>query len=288
MIQQFEEQPDLLPGISAYVPCFNNEDTVEESIHSLLNQTIKPDKVFAVDDGSTDKTRERVSAAGVEVLCNGRNFGRGYTRARAIEQVSHEYVVCCDATNVLAPDFLEKTLPYFNDPKVASISGHLRSSNASGFVGRWRSRHLFKENVTPGPPIPTAMLITYGTLMRTSPILQVGNFNQSLMHTEDNELGLRLVSAGYKILGSPDAVVRSIALPKLWNTLERYWRWYVGVDEKVSIGNYLHTIKASFRPMAQQDVASGDWAAAMISLLCPHYCLWKTLSRKLAGKTNRQ
>jgi len=277
------------PNVSAYIPSFNNQDTIEASLHSLLNQTISPAEVFVVDDGSTDNTGQNAAKVGVEVLKNEKNCGRGYTRAIAIDRASYEYVLCCDATNILEPDFLEKTLPYFSDPKVASISGHLRSSQeAQGVVGRWRSRHLFKEDVVPGPPVPTSMLITYGTLMRKDPILEVGNFERSLTHTEDNELGLRLFAAGYKILGSPDAVVRSIATPQLWKTLERYWRWYVGVDEKVSIGNYLHTIKASFRPMAQQDVASGDWAAAMISLLCPHYCLWKTLSRKLAGKTNRQ
>ena len=279
-------QQDLLPGISAYVPCYNNEATIEASVHSLLNQTLKPNEVFVIDDGSTDQTRERASSTGVEVLTNGENFGRGYTRARAVDRAKFEFILCCDATNILEPDFLEKTLPYMENPEVASISGHLRSAEARGTVWRWRSRHLFKEDIVPGPPFPTSMLITYGTLMRIAPILKVGNFNPTLTHTEDHELGLRLHAAGYKILGSPDAVIRSIAPTTLWKTLERYWRWYAGVDEKVSIRNYLHTIKGSIRPMAEKDIANRDFAAALISLLCPHYCMWKSLSRKLAGKSN--
>lgn len=274
-------------GISAYVPCYNNEATIEASVRSLLNQTIKPDEIYVVDDGSLDNTLELVAKIGVEVLRNGENRGRGYTRARATNRAKHEMLLCCDATNILEPDFIEKTLPYFGDPKVVSISGHLRTNDQKGVVGRWRSRHLFKEDTVPGPPVPTSMLITYGTLMRTAPILAVGNFDQTLIHTEDNELGLRLHAAGYKILGSPDAVVRSIAPAKLWKTLERYWRWYAGVDEKVTLRGYLHTVKASIRPMAQNDLANGDWAATMVSLLCPHYCLWKSLARKLAGRTNR-
>ena len=82
-----------------------------------------------------------------------------------------------------------KTLPVFADPKVASISGHLRSSKAVGTIGRWRSRHLFKEDVKPGPPVPTSMLITYGTLMRKASILEVGNFNSSLVHTGRQRTG---------------------------------------------------------------------------------------------------
>ena len=275
------------PRVSAYVPACNNKATVHASVQSLLHQTILPDEVFVVDDGSTDNTREVAMRTGVEVLANDRNRGRGYTRAKAVNRAKYELILCCDATNTLEPDFLEKTLPYFGTPEVVSISGHLRSAEAKGAVGRWRSRHLFKEDIVPGPPVPTSMLITYGTLMRKAPILEVGNFNPSLTHTEDNDLGIRLHAAGYKILGSPDAVVRSIAPAKLWKTLERYWRWYAGVDEKVTFRGYLHTIKASIRPMAQDDLAHGDWAAALVSLLCPHYCLWKTLKRKLAGQANR-
>ena len=241
-----------------------------------------------VDDGSTDTTRQKVENLCVELLSNERNRGRGYTRARALERAEHEFVLCCDATNLLENDFLEKALPYFEDSKVVSVSGHLRSLETQGASARWRSRHLFKEDIVPGPARPCNMLITYGTLMRRDPVMEVGNFDSTLIHTEDNELGLRLHAAGYKILGAPDAVIRSIAKPRLWNTLERYWRWYVGIEEKLSLWNYFHSIKASIRPMAQKDLANGDWVAALISLACPHYCMWKTLARKLGGRTNRK
>lgn len=283
-----EKQDDLLSGISAYVPSYNNQATVEASVKSLLEQTIPPNEVFVIDDGSTDNTKTKASFSGVEVHSNGRNRGRGFTRAKAVDLARHELLICCDATNVLEPDFIEKTLPFFEDQRVASVSGHLRSSTQNGTVTRWRSRHLFKEDIIPGPARPVAMLITYGTLMRTSAIREVGNFDKSLTHTEDHELGIRLHAAGYKILGSPDAIIRSIAPAKLWKTLERYWRWYAGMDEKVSLRNYLHTVKASIRPMAEKDIANRDYAAALISLLCPHYCIWKSLSRKLAGKSNRK
>ena len=274
--------------ISAYVPSFNNEGTIEASVRSLLEQTIPPKEVYVIDDGSSDDTALIASRIGVEVLGNSANRGRGYTRAKAVCRAKHDLILCCDATNVLERDFIMKTLPVFEDPKVASISGHLRSSKAVGTIGRWRSRHLFKEDVKPGPPVPTSMLITYGTLMRKASILEVGNFNSSLVHTEDNELGLRLHAAGYKILGSPNAVVRSIAPPKLWKTLERYWRWYVGVDENFTLENYLHTLKASIKPMAQTDLAQGDWRAAILSLMCPHYCAMKSITRKILGKGNCQ
>ena len=266
--------------ISAYIPCCNNEDTIKESVRSLFEQSIKPAEVFVIDDGSIDGSAEVVRNLGVEILSNGSNRGRGYSRAKAMERARHEWVLCCDATNSLEPDFLEKAMPYFKDPKVASVSGLLRSSEIRGLTSRWRSRHLFKEDVQPGPAEPCDMLITYGTIMRKQPVMEVGNYDPSLTHTEDNELGLRLYAAGYKIIGAPDPIIRSIAKPKFWKTLERYWRWHAGKAEKLSLRNYLHNIKASIRPMAQAALAKGDWAAALVSLFCPHYCFWKTLFRK--------
>jgi len=275
-------------SISAYIPCYNNEATIERSIRSILDQSIQLQEVFVVDDGSKDSTRKKVMNLGVELLDNERNRGRGYTRHKAMERAKGELVLCCDATNILEKDFIQKVLPYFEDLRVSSVSGHLRSANTKGVTARWRSRHLFNEDVNPGPARPNPMLITYGTLMRRGPVMEVGNFDPTLTHTEDNELGLRLHAKDYQILGAPDAIVRSIAKPKLWKTLERYWRWNVGIDETLSIKNFVHNIKASIRPMAEKDLAKGDWLAAVISLICPHYCTWKTITRKLRGQKNRR
>ena len=268
--------------ISAYIPCYNNADTITFSIESILGQNIHSAQVFVVDDGSVDRSVPAARGLGVEVLENGANRGRGYTRARAMEHAAHDMVLCCDATNALEPDFLDKALRYFQeDPTVASVSGLLRSSEINTGMARWRSRHLFKEDIPPGPAEPCDMLITYGTLMRKAPVMEVGNYDPALTHTEDNDLGLRLHAAGYKIIGAPDPVIRSIAPPKFWKTLERYWRWHAGKDEALSLRNYLHNIKASIRPMAQNDLANRDIASALISLFCPHYCFWKTFLRKL-------
>ena len=149
-------------------------------------------------------------------------------------------------------------------------------------MNKWRSRHLFKEEVDFGQkPQSTTLLITYGTLLRKSHTLQIGNFNQDLRHTEDGELGQRLLAAGYSLLGYPQLKVFSLVENNLWEVLERYWRWYIGKNEQMNIHDYFHAIKASIKPMAQTDFTQGDWGCIPISLLCPHYCFAKTWLRKL-------
>ena len=42
--------------VSILIPAYNEEKGIENSIKSCLNQTVKPDNVIVINDGSTDNT----------------------------------------------------------------------------------------------------------------------------------------------------------------------------------------------------------------------------------------
>src|SRR3972149_7591872 len=48
--------------ISILLPTFNSSDTLSMAIHSILLQTMRDFELIILDDGSTDDSRERVSA----------------------------------------------------------------------------------------------------------------------------------------------------------------------------------------------------------------------------------
>lgn len=198
-------------------------------------------------------------------------------------------VLFCDATNLLDHVFIENSLAHFKDLRVAAVSGRIANHKSlNGPVCSWRSRHLFKENYDFGNVAQKAeSLTTYGTILRRSLVLKIGNFNSSLKHSEDKELGERLINAGYKIIGDPGLVVHSIKKDSVNSVLERYWRWYGGTQESFSIKDYWYSIKASFRPMIQEDLKANDWKSAFISLLCPHYGLFRHLIRVINGKSQK-
>ena len=43
--------------ISVIIPTYNRKHTLNRAIHSVLSQTSKPREIIAVDDGSTDGTK---------------------------------------------------------------------------------------------------------------------------------------------------------------------------------------------------------------------------------------
>ena len=260
-------------SITACIPCFNNDQTLSTVINSVVSQKHKIDEIIVIDDGSSDSSKIIAQSKSDKVYANDTNMGRGYTRKKAVESASGDLILFCDATNVLPVDFLNKAIRFFRDPTVAAVSGRINNhSNITGIIPRWRGRHLFKESESyQRESIPVSNLTTYGTLMRRSSIEKVGNFDATLTHSEDHELGRRLMNGGYSLLGIPSLVTYSIRRDTLTSVLERYWRWNGGIDGKMGLPDYFRAIKASFKPMIQQDLKSRDFASALISFACPHY-----------------
>jgi glycosyltransferase involved in cell wall biosynthesis len=263
-------------SLSGCVPFYNNKLTIVSALQSLADQSLPIDEVFGLDDGSTDGGHQLLEAHGFRCLHQPANLGRGAARLRAMTEASGELVVCCDATNVLPKEFVVSLLHWFDDPKVAAVYGWIQDPHPRGAVSRWRARHLFKA----GHPMKVARratLITYGTILRRAAVLQVGNFNPDLPHSEDTELGRRLIQAGYDVVADPSVPVLCNVQNSLWQVLERYSRWYFGDDQHLSCSDFVRSVAYSLKVMIPQDLRECDAQAGLISLLLPYYRLWRSV-----------
>jgi glycosyltransferase involved in cell wall biosynthesis len=270
--------------ISAYIPCFNNASTLEDALKSIREQSIPIDEVIVVDDGSTDNSCCIAQRLGVRIVRHEKNAGRGAARSRAMCEAAHEFVLSCDATNALPPDFVERALPWFDSANVAAVFGRMWQDDISSVVLRWRGRHLFKMNAT-NTVNRRASLATWGVLMRKSCVLRVGNFDSNLRHSEDADLGERLLAQGYEVVFDPYLHTFSLTSNTVLEVLERFWRWYAGKDEHICWRGYFKQIIYSLKVMARQDLEAGDPLGIPISLLSPHYQFWKSLRRKIRIST---
>ena len=279
----------MTPSITACVPTLDNSETLCKVLESIKQQTLPVRQLIVIDDGSRVPAVENCKTQGVEFHRNDICRGRGYARAEAIKEANHQLVFFCDATNIVPENFLAEAAPHFEDPKVAAVSGRIANiEKNAGAALRWRGRHLFKEDHIWGEkPLLASSLSTYGTLMRKEAVLSVGNFDPNLVHSEDQELGSRLIKAGFSIVGDPSLVVYSLRNDSVLSVLERYWRWNGGVEENMNFSDYLHAIRASLNPMLIGDVRDRDLKSALISLLCPHYGFLRSISRLILGKNQR-
>ena len=268
------------PTISAIIPCFNHWESLRTAVESLKKQSIPVTETLIIDDGSFEPCplKELIEDSRIRIIRLNQNRGRGYCRNLAFKETSGEYVLNLDATNSLEERFIEKALPHFLDSQIAAVSGALISKKKDSAVDRWRARHLFHESsLKEAWAEPCSMLITYGTLFARKFIDKVGGFNPKLRFKEDQEMGERLASAGFLIIGDPKLEVYPTISNSVAEVLERYSRWYMDTDEKPSLKGYWHNFKASFRPMMALDLSEGDWGSAFISMLAPHFQLYHSI-----------
>jgi cellulose synthase (UDP-forming) len=79
-------------------------------------------RIHVLDDGGRDPMRDVARQEGVAYLRRDDNVGfKAGNLRNAMEQTSGDFLVICDADTRLFPTFLEHTLGYFRDPKMAWV-----------------------------------------------------------------------------------------------------------------------------------------------------------------------
>jgi GT2 family glycosyltransferase len=237
------------------------------------------EEILVIDDGSTDESAQVAKAAGARVISLEKNSGRGAARARAMVEAQGEFVLGCDATARLDPEFLAGTLAHFENKKTAAVFGKLVDPKPRGVAGRWRNRHLFKARerteVEHG-----AGLATWGALLRKSAVLEVGNFDPAYRHGEDAELGRRLSSQGWDVVFEPAALVHPSRDNTIAEVLERYFRWHAEQGEAMTPMHAWKMMGYAVNCLVKKDLRDGDLPGAFLSLITPHYYSWRMIRGK--------
>jgi GT2 family glycosyltransferase len=93
---------------------------------SLRAQTLAPDEVIVVDNGSTDGTLDWLQAqTGITLLSNPTNLGFAAANNQGISHCSGELVILLNYDVELAPDYLELCSRHFRQADVGSVTGKL-------------------------------------------------------------------------------------------------------------------------------------------------------------------
>lgn len=96
-------------AISAIIPVHNGERYLAEAIRSVLAQTLPPDEIIVVDDGSTDASGEIARDFGppVRVLTQA-NLGPAAARNLGVQHATGELLAFLDADDLWLPDKLAR------------------------------------------------------------------------------------------------------------------------------------------------------------------------------------
>ncbi|MDR1048934.1 MAG: glycosyltransferase, partial [Synergistaceae bacterium] len=133
------------PTITVVIPAYNREKTILRSVKSVLSQTLPPDEIIVVDDGSSDRTVEFLEGLhepSLKICCDSTNRGAQHARNCGIELASSDWVAFNDSDDFWLPRKLElqvKELEKTNyHPQVVLYSDMwLWSKNEAAFDVEW-------------------------------------------------------------------------------------------------------------------------------------------------------
>lgn len=96
--------------VSVIIPLYNRFTTIKRCIESIIHQTIKPNEIIVVDDGSSDGSIDVVKSINCDYLKLICQNHRGAQAARnlGIINATSEYVIFLDSDDEWLPDLLER------------------------------------------------------------------------------------------------------------------------------------------------------------------------------------
>ncbi len=119
--------------VSVIIPVFNCENSISKAVKSVLHQTLNEVEVIVVDDGSHDKTLEKLSSINdsrLKVLTNDENKGISFSLNKAIENSSGQYIARMDGDDIAAPERIEKQLLRLREENVDIVGCGVKTYGA--------------------------------------------------------------------------------------------------------------------------------------------------------------
>lgn len=180
--------------ISIIIPLYNSRDTIQHSVESVLNQSIdEPLEIIIVNDGSTDDSeyivnniiKTNTSKDRTIKLINQNNKGVSTARNIGIKHSKGEYLAFLDSDDIWHPQKLEIIIHTMIDNNVKFI-GH-GYTNESVFP-RLEGNNKLKK-ISFSSLLLKNFAVTPSIVIRKEICEQ---FNESMSHTEDHELWLRI------------------------------------------------------------------------------------------------
>lgn len=194
--------------VTAIVPVYNGAAHVGACLGSIFAQTVLPNELIVVDDGSTDDSLDAVKSAtsddhGVVVkIVSQANQGQSAARNEAARLASGALLAFCDQDDLWLPRHVEQ----LRRPLAAhrDLGWAYSDFDEIDLVGRTVTKGfidahgLDQTRRTLGQFLQSdLMMLPSASMIRASAFWQVGGFDHRLCGYEDDDLFIRLFRAGW-------------------------------------------------------------------------------------------
>lgn len=226
--------------VTVITPAFNEERTIAECIESAFDQTLPPEKVIVVDDGSTDRTPEIVRELqkkhpNLFYIRKAQQQGKGRNVSETVMtgDISPIFVVV-DADVSLTRDYIEKVVKEFENEKTVIVTGASVPYRPLFFEGRVSTNgKYFLFNLfgfrKKAQDIRNSVSVICGdsAAYRTDYIRSIGGFPSGTL-TEDVDVTWQALEDGKRVKCRMDANAHPYDVYNISGHWRQVNRWYKG------------------------------------------------------------
>ena len=188
--------PTMPARVSVLIATYNRGPMLEESLESVLAQTLPPCEIIVIDDGSTDDTPSRIASYGDRIrsirLANGGKCARLTPRCPKSAVISSG----SSTTTFALPTSIADRVAAFTAEAGVVFSKHFWGrSNADD--GRIERGDLIKWPEIDDANVALTLMrgcftTLQGALVRTACYRSVGPFREDLLRSQDYDMLIRL------------------------------------------------------------------------------------------------
>lgn len=210
-----------IPEVSVIIPVWNSADYIQETLHSVLNQTFSDMEVLVIDNGSEDATVSRtmeITDPRLRLIPLEKNRGAGAARQTGLEQAKGRWIQYLDGDDLLDSGKIEQQVQHLREHPDSVAFGNVcffwdgdqyldsrPEANANFYYSTDHPLdfllNLYGRNGAAG------MIPIHSWLSPKKVLNQAGPWNPDISVDDDGEYFCRVLLQAESVIFEPDARV---------------------------------------------------------------------------------